>query len=301
MFPRVSCFEFVSGRYAGTTPAISCDGLVPGAELELTHWKGNHTPVEYKADTSTEIALKFVASHASLMWAGAVVVNNHFDTDGALSAWVLLDPEHGACCRDLMIAAAEAGDFDEWPGQDAGLWLDAAIRALAANAADDAESYAIVLPQLPELAHHVNDRRDLWGAEWDKLQMGVQALEKGQLRADRIHHLGLMRHAPGEPEVPGPLLARLFLPGARRYVLAFDQGDGSFTYRYERPRYAWADTVVRPPCPAPDAEAIATALGSAWTADGVPGLTGIVQTLHAIKVSPERLVERLQELDPPAR
>ena len=41
-------------------------------------------------------------------------------------------------CRqtDLLVAAAEAGDFDEWPALERGLWLDAAIRALGSGAVD---------------------------------------------------------------------------------------------------------------------------------------------------------------------
>src|SRR5947209_18475639 len=117
MQPIAHRFEFVdhSARYDGETPAIGCDGLVPGAMLDLTHWQGNRTPAEFKADTSTEIALKFVASPESAKWADAVVVNNHFDTDGALSVWTLLEPELAQEYRSLLIAAAEAGDFDEWP------------------------------------------------------------------------------------------------------------------------------------------------------------------------------------------
>ena len=117
-------FEFVPGTYAGAAPAIGCDGLVPGAALDLTHWRGNRTPAEFRADTSTEIALKFAASAEAARWADAVVVNNHFDTDGLLSAWALLEPSQAAASRDLLIAAAEAGDFDEWPALDAGLRLD---------------------------------------------------------------------------------------------------------------------------------------------------------------------------------
>jgi hypothetical protein len=297
MFPRASRFEFVPGSYTGQAPAISCDGLVPGAALELTHWQGNHTPREFKADTSTEIALKFVDSQASLKWAGAIVVNNHFDTDGALSAWVLLDPDDASACRDLIIAAAEAGDFDEWPGQDRGLWLDAAIRALAATTSSDPEAYEVVLPQVADLAHHLDDRRELWGAEWDQLQASMRALEAGRLRAERLGRIGLMRREPGVPEVPGPILARQFLPHVDRYLLAFEQGSGTFDYRYERPRYAWADTVVRPSCPAPDAAAMARALGPAWTSEDLPGLTGIVQTIHAIDEAPEQVAQRLLILD----
>src|SRR5947207_12527040 len=100
-------FQFVSERYEGGLPAIGCDGRVPGAALDLTHWQGNRTPSEFKADTSTEIALKFVASaEAAARWDDAIVVNNHFDTDGALSCWALLAPERALAERDLLIAAA---------------------------------------------------------------------------------------------------------------------------------------------------------------------------------------------------
>ncbi len=107
-----------------------------------------------------------------------------------------------------------------------------------------------------------------------------------------------MRHVPGQPEAPGPLLARWLLPGSMRYLLAFEQGDGTVSYRYERPRYAWADTVVRPPCPAPDGRAIADALGPAWTNDDLPGMTGIVRTRRPVAERPEELIVRLGPVDP---
>ena len=145
-------FEFVEESYEGDVPAISCDGLVPGSALDLTHWQGNHTPRRYKADTSTEIALSFVVSaEAREQWATAVAVNNHFDTDGVLSVWTLIDPEAALARYELLVAAAEAGDFDEWPASERGLWLDAAIRALGSRAGDDGAAYQTVLEQLLEL------------------------------------------------------------------------------------------------------------------------------------------------------
>ena len=142
MTTRGRRFEFVEGSYQGDVPAISCDGLVPGTALDLTHWQGNHTPGRFKADTSTEIALNFVISpEAGQQWATAVAVNNHFDTDGVLSVWALLEPAAALARRDVLVAAAEAGDFDEWPELERGLWLDAAIRALGARAGDDAAAY----------------------------------------------------------------------------------------------------------------------------------------------------------------
>jgi hypothetical protein len=267
--------------------------------MDLTHWQDNRTPSAYKADTSTEIALKFATSPEAIeQWAEAVVVNNHFDTDGVLSAWVLLDTEQALACRELLVAAAEAGDFDEWPALDRGLWLDASIRALGAGVSDDAGAYQTVLPQLPGLVDRLDQRRDLWGAEWDALQAAVADLESGHLCAESRGATGLLIHQRGRPEAPGALIAREFLPGVRRYLLAFARDGGRFDYRYELPRYAWADTVVRPVLPRPDAGALARTLGPEWTDDGLPGLTGIIQTDRPISERPETVARRLAELDP---
>jgi hypothetical protein len=291
-------FQFVEDAWEGHIPAISCDGLVPGAALDLTHWQGNRTPAKYKADTSTEIALNFAGSPEALdEWTDAVVVNNHFDTDGLLSIWVLLDPEQAMAYRDLLITAAVAGDFDEWPTLDRGLWLDATIRALGSDAVDDAAAYETVLPQLPQLIRCLDERRDLWGREWDDLQAAVTALEAGRLRTESVGWIGVMVHTPGQSEAPGPLLSRRFLPGARRYLLAFDRGDGRYDYRYERPHYAWADTVVRPVLLPPDAGAIASAMGADWSDEGLPGMTGIVRTGCPVSEHPHAVTQRLLKID----
>src|SRR5260370_34356191 len=42
-----------------------------------------------------------------------LVTNNHFDTDGVLSVWAMLNGERALELRDKLIAAAEAGDFSE--------------------------------------------------------------------------------------------------------------------------------------------------------------------------------------------
>ncbi len=292
-------FEFVEESYEGDIPAISCDGLVPGSHLDLTHWQGNRTPARYKADTSTEIALNFVVSpEAREKWANAVVVNNHFDTDGVLSVWTLLDPEAALARRDVLVAAAEAGDFDEWPALERGLRLDAAIRVLGGRTGDDSAAYLTVLGRLPDLIESLDERRDLWGDEWDALQAATARLDSGYLRAEQFGAIGVLMHAVGERETPGALLARRFLPGAKRYLLAFERDGSVFDFRYERPRYAWADTVVRPILPAPDGGSLARALGPEWTSEGLPGMTAICGTERSVSDRPDAIVRRLALLDP---
>jgi len=104
-------FEFYSEAIANV-PKLSVDGTVPNS-VHFSHWVGNETPPELKADTSTEIALNLVASpsKASLTQGIELVTNNHFDTDGVLSVWTVLNGERALKYRDVLIAAAEAGDF----------------------------------------------------------------------------------------------------------------------------------------------------------------------------------------------
>src|SRR5678815_4801858 len=100
-------------------PKLSVDGTVDKS-IHFSHWQGNQTPAELKADTSTEIALNLVASPKKDEHTGGIdlVVNNHFDTDGVLSVWTVLTGQRALAHRDLLIAAAEAGDFSEHSSDD---------------------------------------------------------------------------------------------------------------------------------------------------------------------------------------
>ena len=103
-------FQFVEDSYEGGRSghqlrrigAGSCARLDPLArESHAAAVQGRHVDRD---------RLEFRGSpEADDQWANAVVVNNHFDTDGLLSIWVLLDPREAMAHRDLLVAAAEAG------------------------------------------------------------------------------------------------------------------------------------------------------------------------------------------------
>src|SRR3954452_13407792 len=97
-------FEFYHEGLA-RVPKLSVDGTVDDA-VHLSHWEGNATPEELRADTSTEIALNFVASPRREEWARGVeiVTNNHFDADGVLSVWSVLNGERAPGLRDELVS-----------------------------------------------------------------------------------------------------------------------------------------------------------------------------------------------------
>src|SRR5215510_4618339 len=110
-------FEFYTEALANV-PKLSVDGTVDNS-IHFSHWEGNTTPAELKADTSTEIALNLVASpnRAALTNGIDLVTNNHFDTDGILSVWTVLNGERALELREDLVSAAEAGDFCEFSSE----------------------------------------------------------------------------------------------------------------------------------------------------------------------------------------
>jgi len=96
---------------------VFCDGTEEkifraDTDLELSHWRPNRTPAEYRAGTSTEICFRFVENPQPGSWTAAV--NNHVDVDGILSVYTLVQSDHAIQHRQTIIEAAEMGDFWGW-------------------------------------------------------------------------------------------------------------------------------------------------------------------------------------------
>lgn len=125
----------------GARPAsqrtIYCDGSTDqpfreGQDIELSHWIPNRTPPRYKADSSTEIALNFVAD-AQRGSGFDLVVNNHLDIDGLLAIYVLVQGEAALPHRRTLVQAAEMGDFWAWGDEPAQALFDGLTAWLAAQ------------------------------------------------------------------------------------------------------------------------------------------------------------------------
>ena len=93
---------------------LSVDGMTPRGP-NLSHWPGNRTPPQWKADLSTGICLAFARASAADQhrFLGEVdtVVNDHYDTDGFGSLLAILQPEVAFAREEVLLAAAACGDF----------------------------------------------------------------------------------------------------------------------------------------------------------------------------------------------
>ena len=265
-------FQFYTDEIADL-PKLSVDGTVDNS-IHFSHWEGNKTPEEVKADTSTEIALNLVTSpnRDQLTQGIDLVTNNHFDTDGLLSVWSVMTGERAAEYRDVLIAAAEAGDFSEYssetgirvsiaiqgsdqasPNNDAGSPL--ARRLAGAEVDDDARAYDLLLPEVERLITNINDYEDLWRDGWESIAKAIESFESGssQVKEFTENDLSLVTLAPqifsGSRFNPtrhsAPYTAISQYARGKLFVIAIPNSGGWF-YRIDYPYYSWAETIVRP-------------------------------------------------------
>jgi hypothetical protein len=270
-------FEFYTDALENT-PKLSVDGTVPNS-VHFSHWEGNETPEELKADTSTEIALNLVASpnRESFTQGIDLVTNNHFDCDGVLSVWTVMNGERALEFRDLLIAAAEAGDFSEHSSDD-GVRVSIAIqgaeqsspnnddgsplaqmlagREFATRIVDnDALAYELVLPEVERLLTDVNAYEPLWRDGWNNVAEALESFESGRSQARWFLDSGisLITLAPeifsgggfSPTRHSAPFTAISKYARGELFLIAIPTNGGWF-YRLDYPYYSWAETVVRP-------------------------------------------------------
>jgi hypothetical protein len=250
---------------------IYCDGgtddqFREGVDLQLSHWIPNQTPAQFKADTSTEICLNFVASGDQRF---DLVVNNHVDVDGLLAVFALVAGAWALPHRRTLTQAAEMGDFWAWgepPAQALFQTLTVLIRKLQSEKADPSAIYLrcfdhvfaflsgeASVPEEPGLA---------------ALSESVLLVERGDVArrvlGEHFAHYVIPWRLGGSDlaralRIPGfnaPLSSEcLLLPQARArfdrervHLVSVEAGAGWY-YDLWFPGYAWADTPQswRPP------------------------------------------------------
>lgn len=245
----------------GADPArtLYVDGAVEGFR-SLSHWPGNSTPGSLKRDLSTGIALAWAGlseiERSRLIGPFDRVANNHYDTDGVLSAWAVLEPEQAVPLADLALRAAATGDFGTWNGADA-LAVELTIMGLPdhrespvppvpGTSAEQrkAACYAWCFEHLPSLLAHPETHAKPWMTRLDHIRADVRRVERREglavesdpdldlavVISEHTHtRIGLNRAAGDNHRV---LMAREDASGTRC----------RFAYRVE----SWFELVTRP-------------------------------------------------------
>lgn len=268
-------------------PKLSVDGTVSNS-IHFSHWQGNETAEQLKADTSTEIALNLVAApnKNELTRGIKLVTNNHFDTDGVLSVWTVLTGERAVELREKLVPAAEAGDFSEFsneqavrasiaiqgsdqptPGDESGSPL--ACQLAGETVDDDARAYDLVLPEVERLLTRTDDYEPLWRSAWERIETAIESFERGASQVTEFDNgaLSLITLAPDVFGSNGfdptrhaaPYTAITRYARGKLFLIATPL-KGRWAYRIDYPYYSWAETVVRPPIARPDFSQLLTTL-----------------------------------------
>jgi len=302
-------FEYYSEAIADV-PKLSVDGTVDNA-IHFSHWHGNQTPQSVKADTSTEIALNVVGApnRDELTQGIELVTNNHFDTDGVLSVWTMLNGERALDLRDKLIAAAEAGDFCEFSSVDAvrasiviqgsdspidNPGSPLALKFAGEDFVDDARSYDLLLPKVEHVLTHTDFYESLWREPWRRIEVALDSFAKGESRVeeDLVNKISLVTLGPAvfgpagfDPAAhAAPFAAISHHAHGNLFVIATPLNDG-WAFRVDYPYYTWAETVVRPSVPRPDLSAAITALNEIENSETGRWLIDSRELASAIKFS----------------
>lgn len=288
---RVTARWTVSLAGLPSTPehCLSVDGMTPHGP-NLSHWPGNRTPKELKADLSTGICLSFARAPESYRrrFLGGVttVVNDHYDTDGFLSMLAVTRPDVALARAERCLAAAATGDYQCFH-DDLGFATDRIVHGLlrspasplAAELARQPAERAPLLCYEWLLAHaeQVLDEPQTWSALYaDELAAVHAEIERARAgavvtRRDFAAQLGVVRsRAPLRRIVLNTCAA-----GAFR-VLHLHESEAGLLVRYHDRTESWFEVVTFAPPPRRDLRILAARLqeleraaGSAatWCAD----------------------------------
>lgn len=294
--------RYVPYAEAATGPNIVIDGTPNGnTVLPLSHWPKSGTPWPLKGDTSVEVVFNYLDSpehHVDV----APVTNDHFDEDGLIGLYCMIEPERALERRALLIDAAHAGDFATYRDRRA-----ARIALSIARLVDRKRSpwgpaifpkaypdycvlvYTRLLERIGAIVDDIEGHRELWQEEDDLLSASEAALESSEATIEEVADLDLavVRVPAGWPERPAHRFTQhrdVFIhPMAVHNRTACNRvatvcGDRfAFGYRYE----SWVQMVTRRPPLRVDLHPLAAALserdGRPWRFDGVEQITPVLR------------------------
>ena len=312
--------RFAPYHELGGRPNVIVDGSsTEGTVLTLSHWPGSPTPDNLLDDLSAQIAFRALDQSECLVVDADLVSNNHFDQDGLMSAFALVDPHAALARRELVIDVARAGDFGTFDHRDA------ARLAFALAAYDDPERsplgrgamsgsyddqcgavYEALLPRCAELLDDPDSLRPLWEQEDAHLTASLEAIRAGVVTIqehgavdlavvtvpDSWVERAVTRFTVERSNALHPMALNQSTPRMR--VLVHHAGSWRLECRYE----TWVMFRSRPLQPRPDLRDLARRLddceigAGGWTADRPGALTPqLVSPLHGTTLATS-VVER---------
>ena len=267
--------RFLPYADAASEPNVIVDGAPNDRTLmTLSHWRRSGTPPDLMADTSTAIVFNYL-DRPDLHVAADVVTNNHFDEDGLVGIYALLDPDAAVPRRELLIDVAQAGDFGVCASRRA-----ARIAFALAAHADPATSplprplfdlpapqveeglYRGLLAVLPRLLADVDAYQSFWEAQDAALTRTERLFDGGRIVIEEQPELDLAVVRGAATGDWHPMAVHVRTAATRLLLVRGPRVE--FRYRYE----SWVQMASRRPALRVDLTALAAELTREDRADG---------------------------------
>ncbi|RPD45333.1 hypothetical protein DNI29_18285 [Hymenobacter sediminis] len=305
---------FVPFRQLRQQPTIVVDSTGQGAALTLAHWRGAATPEPLRDDTSAGSVLRALRQAATPGLEAKAVTTNHFDVDGFVGVWALLNPELALQHEHLLRLVATLGDFREINWADAladhalqlVCWLNAEEKARfyepfgapARRRREDeasAEKFEWFLPRFAEVLLDPETGRAAWEPEYQRVKQGVALMQSPATMLRRYPEVGLV-----VVRTPRPVsYYALFGPtaGADMVLSIYDGQRYEFEYKYT----TWIDLESRPTLPRLPLLELATQLNDQELAPHRWTFDGITDTGPLLRLSGKTLTKAQRYADPDQR
>jgi hypothetical protein len=196
--------RFMPYHLLGDTPNVIVDGMSSKATIcNLSHWPQSGTKKELKDDLSAQIVFHYL-DRPDLHVEVEAVSNDHFDADGLIGLYSILNATEAQKDRELLIDVANAGDFGKYRIRQAARIafvitafgdkdrspLDKGIFNLPYPGYTSA-MYETMLPMLPEIIKDTEKFRRYWEGDEAFLLASEAAIRSGQVRIDEVKEIDL--------------------------------------------------------------------------------------------------------------
>ncbi|RDV16004.1 hypothetical protein DXT99_06420 [Pontibacter diazotrophicus] len=280
----------------------------------LSHWKGAPTPAAVQDDTSAAIVLHALRQNMPALDLPFVSAN-HFDIDGFVGVWALLNPERALEHEELLRQMAVIGDFRELDlnhplaGEALKLvcWINAKERELfykpfAADEAEEKEAAQCVqkfryfLREFDRVLQDPDWERGAWEDEVGSVLLGYRDMYKSDTKITRHPEIGLIIIQTPHPVHYYALFSRT--QGFDMVLACYDQNKYELEYKYT----TWVDIASRPTLPrlnmAPLAERLnqLETFGRRWTHEAITD-TGPLLRLDGDKLTRTEAYDNPTERD----
>lgn len=237
--------EFKAYSDLDSHPNIVVDGSPhKDSVLVLSHWKSSGTPQDFIRDTSAEIVLDYIEKN-ELPPNAQFVSNDHFDVDGLVGVFAVLNKDYALAHKQSLIDIAEAGDFEKFSDYHAAKVVFTLNKLISKESnyipeavhskpypEKAAEFYKRMLEVLPDIIENLGKYETYWADEFDFLQKSEALIKNGEVTISEMeeHDIAIVTL----PDNIAPIHEMAVHNQTNKTQILTKQGQNySFKYRYE--------------------------------------------------------------------